>query len=85
MTELPLVVDIVSGHTVRVHEIGAALTGAGAALRYVWVVLRAPVVAELVRRHQVGLPSDHPLPVVVSAISTVNKQVVIYNLLTCWS
>ena len=53
-----LVVDVVARHGVRVHQVGAALAGRGGALGRVGVVLAAPVVAELVRRHQVRLASD---------------------------
>lgn len=46
-----LVVNIISADTVGVHEKGAALAGAGATLWDIWVVLRAPVVSELVSCH----------------------------------
>lgn len=61
-----LVVNIVAADTVRVHEKGAALAGAGTALRDIRVVLGAPVVPELVRRHQVRLARNHSLSVVIA-------------------
>lgn len=59
--ECNLVVDVISADAVGVHEVGAALAGGGRALRHVGVVLRAPVVPKLVRRHQVRLTGDHSL------------------------
>ena len=55
-----LVVDVVAGDGVGVHQVGAALARRGGALGRVGVVLAPPVVPELVRRHQVGLASDDP-------------------------
>ena len=60
------IVHIIAGDAVGVHEVGTALAGRGAALRYVGVMLGAPVVAELVGRHQVRLARNHPLAVVIA-------------------
>lgn len=66
MSGTHLVVDVVAADAVGVHEVGAAVAGGGRALGHVGVVLGAPVVSELVRRHQVRLASDDALPVVVA-------------------
>lgn len=70
-----LVVDVVAADGVRVHEVAAALGGARRALRDVGVVFGAPVVAELVRRHQIRLAGDHTLPVVVPRAAQARVQV----------
>lgn len=70
-----LVVDVVTADAVGVHEVGAALAGGRRALGHVGVVLGAPVVAELVRRHQVRLAGDHALPVVVARRAQPRIQV----------
>lgn len=70
-----LVVDVVAADAVGVHEVGAAVAGGGRALRHVGVVLGAPVVAELVRRHEVRLARDHALPVVVARRRQTRVQV----------
>jgi hypothetical protein len=70
-----LVVDVVAADAVGVHEVGSSLRGGGRALGHVRVVFGAPVVPELVRRHQVRLASDHALPVVVARRTQPRVQV----------
>lgn len=70
-----LIIDIISADAVGVHEVGAALAGGRRALGHVRVVLRAPVVAELVRRHQVRFASDHALAVVVARRTQTRIQI----------
>lgn len=69
------VVDVVARNRIRVHEKRATLWCTRTALGDVRVVLRAPIVAKFVRRHQVGLPRDHPLSVVVAARAQTRVQV----------
>lgn len=70
-----LVVEVVPADAVGVHEVGAALAGRGGALRHVGVVLRAPVVPELVRRHEVRLAGYDALPVMVPRRAQTGVQI----------
>ena len=70
-----LIVNIISADTVGVHEVGAALAGGGRALGHIWVVLGAPVVAKLMRDHEVRFARNNSLPVMVARRTQPRVQV----------